>query len=158
MELHNYRMTWVERDPQRTWSWTGSAWDHPKFKLDENIVQMLLELLQLRAVPTAQGSLCHAHCLLVQNLSLTPSWHFPDTASCRSLGPCCCHSEQSSALPSTPWSCSHHEASPQLLCSGLSKPGNLSALYTPCPPDPSPSWKTSFPCSLVAYVCNIVLI
>jgi len=34
-----------------------------------------------------------------EELSLTPSCPSPDTAPCRSLGPCRCHTEQSSALP-----------------------------------------------------------
>lgn len=38
--------------------------------LSENAVQTLLELWQLGAMPTAVGSLFHAHCPLVQNLSL----------------------------------------------------------------------------------------
>ena len=65
----------------------------------ESTVQMLLELRQLGAVSTAQGSLFHAHCLLLQTLSLTPSCLSLDTAPCRSLGPCRCHREQSSVLP-----------------------------------------------------------
>jgi len=35
-------------------------------------------------------------------LSLSPSCPSPDTAPCRSLRPCRCHTEQSSALPSAP--------------------------------------------------------
>ena len=54
------------------------------------------------AVPTALCIPFHAHHPLVQPLSLTPSCPSPDTAPCRSLGPCHCHTEQSSALPSTP--------------------------------------------------------
>jgi len=50
-------------------------------------------------MPTALGSPFHAHHPVVQPLSLTPSCPSPDTAPCRSLGPCRCHTEQSSALP-----------------------------------------------------------
>jgi len=67
--------------------------------MSESGVQTLLELQQLNAVPTALGSPFHAHSPLVQPLSLTPSCPSPDTAPCRSLGPCRCHTEQSSALP-----------------------------------------------------------
>jgi len=67
--------------------------------MSEGIVQMLLELWQLRAVPTALGSPFHAHRPLVQTLSLTPSCPSPGTAPCHSLRSCLCHREQSSALP-----------------------------------------------------------
>ena len=40
--------------------------------MSDSTVQTLLELQQLRAVPTALGSLLHAHHPLVQNLSLFP--------------------------------------------------------------------------------------
>jgi len=48
---------------------------------------------------SALGSPFHAHHPLVLTFSLTPSCPSPDTAPCRSLGPCRCHTEQSSALP-----------------------------------------------------------
>ena len=48
------------------------------------------------------GQPIHAHRPLVQTLSLTLSCPSPDTAPCRSLGPCHCHTEQSSALPLHP--------------------------------------------------------
>ena len=73
-----------------------SAQDHPN-PLSEGGVQTLLELQQLRAVPTALGSPFHAHHPLVQTLSLTSSCPSPDTAPCGSLWPCRCHREQSSA-------------------------------------------------------------
>ena len=58
-----------------------------------------------------------------------------------------------SAAPLLPVrSCGLHEASPQLLCSGLSKPGDLSAPHTPCPSDSSPSSYPSSGCSLTV-VC-----
>ena len=79
---------------------------------------------ELGAVPTALGRLFHAHCPLVQTLSLTPSCSSPDTVPCRSLGPCCCHRDQSTLLPVR--RCSLHEASPQLLCSGLHRLRGLS--------------------------------
>ena len=66
--------------------------------VSETVVQVLLKKAQ-----------CHDHCpgdltlvlnhFLEQILSLTPSCPSPGTAPCRSLGPCCCHREQSSALP-----------------------------------------------------------
>ena len=91
-------------------SWKGLAriiesksWHHPgppKIQtLCLSVIQMLLELQQLRAVLTALGSPFHAHHPLVQTLSLTSTPPSPDTAPCRSLGPCRCHREQSSALP-----------------------------------------------------------
>ena len=67
-----------------------------------SVVQMLLKLQQFRSVPTALCSPFHPHHPLAQTLSLTPSCPSPDTAPCRSLGPCCCHTEQSSALLSAP--------------------------------------------------------
>jgi len=54
-------------------------------------------------IPTALGSLFHAHCALGQNLSLTSS----DSALCHSLGPCCCQQRaelsSSHTLPSSPY-------------------------------------------------------
>ena len=67
--------------------------------MSESAVQTPPELWQLSALPTALGSPFHAHHPLVQTLSLTPSCPSPDTALCRSLEPCRCHTEQSSALP-----------------------------------------------------------
>lgn len=55
----------------------------------ESSVQTVLELWQLKAVPTALDSLFHAHHNLGQNLSLTPTWPSPDVAPCSSFGPCC---------------------------------------------------------------------
>jgi len=59
-------------------SWIPAAWCH--------------NLCPGQAVPGPEHP-------LVQNRSLTPSCPSPDTAPCRSLGPCRCHTEQSSALP-----------------------------------------------------------
>jgi len=64
----------------------------------ESTVLTLPELWQLRTVTTALGSLFHAHHPLVNNLFLTPNMTSPDAAPCCSLGSCCCHREQSSAL------------------------------------------------------------
>ena len=95
-------------ESQNISSWKGLArsnsWLHrgpPKNPSPrcESTVQMLPGLQQLSAMPTALGSPFHTHCPLVQHLSLTPSCPSPDTAPCRSLGPCRCHTEQSSALP-----------------------------------------------------------
>ena len=58
--------------------------------------------LALGAVPTALCIPFHAPHPLVQTLSMPPSCPSPDTAPCHSLGPCRCHTEHSSALPSTP--------------------------------------------------------
>jgi len=94
--------------------------------MSESGVQTLPELQQLGAVPTNLGSPFCAHRPLGHNLLLQPR-PSPGTALCRSLGPCRCHWEQSSALPfhCPVRSCSRHEASPQLLCSGLNKPKAL---------------------------------
>ena len=98
--------------------------------MSESVVQTLFELWQLGAMPTALCSPFHVHRPLVQTLSLTPSCPSPDTAPCRSLGPCRCHTEQSSALPLR--SCEELQPPsglPQLLCSGLSKPRGLSCSF-----------------------------
>jgi len=68
------------------------------------------------------ASLGCAHCPLVQRLTLP--WHssmpFPRALPLS-------HRAEISAAPALPVrSCSRHEASPQLLCSGLSKPRDLS--------------------------------
>lgn len=55
--------------PQRT---TQKS-DH----MSESIIQVLLELWQLRDVTTALGSLFHAHHPLVKNLFLTPKLTHP---------------------------------------------------------------------------------
>ena len=53
----------------------------------------------LSTLPTSLVSLLHTHHAQVKNLFLASIWPSPDTAPCRSLGPCHCHREQSSALP-----------------------------------------------------------
>jgi len=68
----------------------------------ESSVQTLLKFQQPGAVPIALGKLFHAHCPLEQALSLTPSCPSPDTAPCRSLGPCCCQTAELSAAPLLP--------------------------------------------------------
>ena len=95
--------------------------------MSESTIQMLLELQQLRAVPTALGSLFHAYRPLVQTLSLTPtcpsqhsSMLFPQALSLSH------RAELSASSPLPGRSCSHHEASPQLLCSGLNQARDLS--------------------------------
>ena len=97
--------------------------------------------LQRGVVTTALGSLFHAHCPLVQNLFLTPSCPSPDTAPCRSLGPCCGHREQSSALPLHFLWGAAVAMRPPLSSSALgwANPGISAAPLVPCPPDPSPS-------------------
>ena len=82
-------------------SWHHTAPQNSNYVF-ESADQTLLELLQLGAVPAALGRLFHAHCSLVQTPSLTPICPSLDTAPCRSLGPCRCHREQSSALPLRP--------------------------------------------------------
>lgn len=49
--------------------------------VSESVVQMLLDLQQLRAVPTFPGSLLHAQHLLMQNLPLTPSLTVPQSST-----------------------------------------------------------------------------
>ena len=48
-------------------------------------VPVLPELQQLKVMPTALSSLFHSHRSLGQNIFLTPTWPFPDTAQCYSL-------------------------------------------------------------------------
>ena len=73
---------------------------HPN-PVSESSVQMLPELRQLRAMPTALDSLCHAHCLLEQTLSQPPTWPSPDIAPwCCSLGPWRCY--QTAKLSTAP--------------------------------------------------------
>jgi len=100
-----------------------STQDYPH-PMSKSIVQMFLELGQHGAITTALGSLFHACCHLVQTLSLTPSCLSTDTAPCHSLGPCRCHTEQSSALPLCSLSRAAAAKRP-LLCSGLSQPRDL---------------------------------
>jgi len=85
----------------------------------DSIVKRFLELWQLRAMFTAIGGLFHAHCPLMQNLPLTPTWPSPDTALCHSLRPRHCPQRAEHPLRS----CSRHEASPQrpLLCAEQSQ-------------------------------------
>ena len=105
----------VRRDPQGSHNPTpGSTKEqHCSKHKSESTVQTLLELQQLRAVPTVLGSPFHAHRHLVQHLSLTPSSPCPDTAPYHSLGSCQQRAELS-AVPLLPVrSCSHLEASYQ---------------------------------------------
>jgi len=87
------------------------------------------------------GQLFHAHHPLVQTLFLTPSCPSPDAAPYRSLGPCRCHPEKSSALPlHSLWGAVAAMRPPlSLLCSGLSTPQTSAAPHTPSPPDPTAS-------------------
>ena len=100
----NHRMFRTGRDTQgSSLSPTpGSMQDHPKSKPHvwvKVLSKHSLNFCRTGAVPTALGRLVHAHGPLVQTLSLTPSCPSPDAAPCRSLRPCRCHREQSSALP-----------------------------------------------------------
>ena len=135
-------MSLLGKDPHRFNFLAPQSTNQNLNPTSESGVQTFLELWRLRAVPTVLGSPFHAHHPVVQTLSLTPSCPSPDTAPCRSLGPCRCHTEQSSALlllSLSLRSCSLHEASPQLLCSGLNKTKDLAAPQTYFPPDPLPS-------------------
>jgi len=76
---------------------------------------------------------CYAHCPLGQNLSITPTSFSPDSAPHCSLRPY--HHHQSAVLLLPVWSCSHHEASPQLLCSGAN---SLSCFSYTLPSRPFP--------------------
>ena len=74
--------------------------------------------------PSGEEPFCNPH--------LTFPWH----SSMQFPRPCHCHqrAELSTAPPLPVRNCSHHEASPQLLCSGLSKPRDLShsSYISPC--------------------------
>ena len=127
------------RNPQGL-SLTPSSTHHPTFKLHdwERCVQSLLELWQLRAVPTALGSLFHAHHALVQNLSLTPNLTLPWQLPAIPLGAVAVTESRAQRCPPLPVrSCSCHEASPQLFCSGLSTPRDLNHSSQTLPSDPS---------------------
>ena len=79
---------------------------------------MFLELGQLGAMPTALGSLFQGLITLFLTPNLTPNLTQPHAVT----------ESRAQHCPSTPlvMSCSRHEAYPQLLCSGLSKPRDLS--------------------------------
>ena len=64
--------------------------------------------------------------------------------------------ELSAAPPHPVRSCSRHEASHQLLCSGLSKPGGCSHSSHTAPSEPSPSLQPSFglPNSFMSFLCS----
>jgi len=70
-----YRMT----ESQTITNWKGSMGTAEPISnttqnpnpMSEGTVQTPLEIWQLGAMPASLGSLFHAHCLLVQNLSLT---------------------------------------------------------------------------------------
>ena len=88
----SHRISGVRSAPQGSLSPTlGLTQDHPKFK------PYVWE--QCPNIPWTLAVWGRAHRPVVQPLSPTPSCPFPDTAPCRSLGPCRCHTEQSSALP-----------------------------------------------------------
>ena len=119
----NHRnITWVGRDPQRIMD--SNSWDHTA----PTQIQIILLSLMFKGFlnasslvpqpgpgPDLPTSLWWQTC---------PSFPSPDTAPCRSLGPCLCHREQSSVLSL----CSPPEGLqlPQLLCSGLNKLRDLS--------------------------------
>jgi len=129
----------------RTIEW--STQDHPKFK---PYVWEWCSNAPWSPALTALGSPFHAHRPLVQHLSLTPSCPSPDTAPCRSLGPCRCHREQSSALPlCSLWGAAAAMRAP-LSCSALGwvHPGTSALPQTPCPPDLSPLLQSSLGLSI----------
>jgi len=87
---------------------------------------MLCELWQLRAVPTALGRLFKAHHPLGQSLYLPPGPPLAQLHAVPSGHVAVTHSS-AQRCPTLPVrSCSHHEASPQLLCSVLNQPRALS--------------------------------
>jgi len=105
---------------------------------------------RLGAMITALGSIN-----LGQNLT-RPS---PDTAPCGSLGPCRCHTEQSSALPLRSLWGAAAAMRPPLSSSALgwANPGTSAAPHTSCPPDPSPSSYPSFGLCLIALCASDVV-
>jgi len=92
----------------------------------ESIAQLLLEHQQLGAVTTLPWGACSMLTVFRWKIfSYHPAWFSPDTAPCHSLR--CCHCHQRAELRAAIYSlCSQHKASPQLLCSRLSKPKGLS--------------------------------
>ena len=113
----NHRISQVGKDPQEsTCSTPGSTPNHHKCKHYVCPGQHVLCPPPSGADPVPNPPLTQLHTI--------PS------------GPVSITREQSSALPHPVRSCSRHEASPQLLCSGLSKPRGLSCsshtlLYRP---------------------------
>jgi len=116
--------------------------------MSESAVQMLLELHQLGAMPTALGSPFHVQRPLVQTLCPTPSCPSSGTAPCHSLGPRHCHREQSSAFPLH----SVVDIRPPLSSSALhsAHPGASATPHTPCSPGSLPALQPSFGYSLTA--------
>ena len=125
---HEYRVIESWNSP----SWKGltrsielNPWLHtgpPKIQtLCLSVVHTLLEIHQLRAVPAALGRLFQAHHPLGQSLSLTPSPPLAQLHAVRSGPVAVTQSRAQLCLPLPVRSCSYHEASPQLLCSGPNK-------------------------------------
>ena len=157
--LHEFKKNWnfIEEISQKSqnilsWKWptTGSptpafTQDQPKFK------SYFWECCSNSGRSGRMTAILGPHCPLVQTLSLTPSCPSPDTAPCRSLGPCRCHTEQSSALPLRPLWGAAAAMRPPLSSSalGCTKRGISAAPHTPCPPDSSPSSLLSFGCTLI---------
>ena len=109
--------------------------------MSESSVQMFHELQQLEAVPTdCPGSPFHAHCRLVQTLSLTPSCSSPDTAPCRSLGPSQSQSAELSAAIHSPHEGLQAARRPPLSLLGWTNQGNSPTPHMSCPPDLPPSF------------------
>jgi len=132
----NRGISWAGRDPQGTMNpIPRSTQHHPKSK--PSVWELCPDALcTLGAVPTALGRLFRAHRPLVQNHSLTPSCPSPDTAPCCSLGPCRCHTEQSSALPlGSLWGAAAAIRLPFISCAlGSAHPGTSAAphIMPPC--------------------------
>lgn len=88
------------KDPTKTIEFNSRLHTgHPKF-MYKSTVQMLVELWQLVAIPTALGSPFQGLTTLWwRTFFLTPTWPFPDAAPRHSL----CHCHQRAAIsPSTP--------------------------------------------------------
>jgi len=130
MKSQNHRVSWFGKDPKGSWSSApGSTQDHAKFK------PYFWEWC-----PNTPGALAawgHAHCpghpvLCPPPFGADPfphpqlplSWHSSMLFS-RALS-LSQRAELSAAPPLPVRSCSCHEASPQLLCSGLNKTEGLS--------------------------------
>jgi len=102
------------------------------------------QMLDLRALTKHSWSSSRARCAgqavpcpLGQILSLPPR---PPLAQLHAVpsGPIAVTQSRAQHCPPLPVrSCSRHDASPQLLCSGPSTPRVSAALHTPCTPDPS---------------------
>ena len=124
------KLEWTHKDYQAQ-SLTLHRTTQKSNPMSESAVQTLTEFHQLEAVINVLGSLFHANCSLVENFFLpsSPPAHPPTPlAQLHAVpsGPVAVTESRAQRCPLLPVrNCSHHEASPQLLCSGPNAPRGL---------------------------------